>query len=126
MALRALQGMGEAMDDSCLERLFWRDNQMILRHLASNHAEMLQWHFMRHKDAMKYCISALGGRLGRSDAHDSDFPTDLEIYTSEDDYFSEDEPELGQRGGIDYPSNYPITALSEFINNTAQRRGRSA
>ena len=29
MALEGLQSMGEAMDELCLERLFWRDNQMV-------------------------------------------------------------------------------------------------
>jgi len=120
LALEGLQVMGEAMDDICLERLFWKDNQMILRHLASNHHELLQWHFHRHPSALALCISALGGHHGRSNAPESDFQGD--IYTSEEDYFSEEEDELPR-----HPREFfPINALSEFINNTPQRRPRHA
>ena len=43
----------------------------------------------------------------------------------QDDYYSEDEADLpaSPQAGRDYSSSYPITALSEFINNN-QRRAR--
>lgn len=54
--------------------------------MASYHEDLLTWHLGQHKEALSLCVSAIGGHSASSG-----LDMDDEMYSSEEDYMSDEE-----------------------------------